>query len=403
VGQITTIAGTDTIEVNDGNSFAVVFDRNDGGGITKLYDLASDPGRTRNLGPQPGYTVFNSYLYSNGYWSLIGSTRADVFEVYRASPESATIHVLTHYGCELLQAGKTCPLSDLKSESWTTLYPKGQVFFERRIITPSASHTLDNVAAESIDLCHCSSWNGIYDGVASDTTYPSGSNVHAGNGSERWWGQYQHVSGPGGTLGVSQASFLDSSFGFVNADMRLIVGTSYLRSHVVPRSEGTVPYQPNTILTARFEGWLSERVNSATSRSLLNDYRSPSISVAAGSLAGFDAEPGGSAMVSGYNPATGRYVLTPDGTGRVNATVGFPSGVSVRFRPDFKLLAWPTTGQAVTWGGKALVAGTDYVASRGADGALRIHLNFDVVPGAAGSGQRSAAALDVRPSGPPAA
>jgi hypothetical protein len=57
----------------------------------------------------------------------------------------------------------------------------------------------------------------------------------------------------------------------------------------------------------------------------------------------------------------------------------------------------------VTWGGKALVAGTDYVASRGADGALRIHLNFDVVPGAAGSGQRSAAALDVRPSGPPAA
>ena len=302
----------------------------------------------------------------------------------------------------MLQAGNTCPLSDLQSESWTTLYPNGQVFFERRIITPSASHTLDNVAAESIDLCHCSSWNGIFDGVASDTTYPSGSNVHAGNGNERWWGQYQNVPGPGGTLGVTQASFQDNAFGFVNSDMRLIVGTAFLRSHVVPRPEGSVSYQPNTIYTARFEGWLSERANSSNTRVLTNDYRSPAITLAAGSTAGFDAEPGGSAMVSGYNPATGRYVLVPDGSGHVNATLGFPTGVQVRHRPDFKLLGWPTTGQSVTWGGKSLVGGIDYLAYRDSDGALRIHLNFDVVNGSASSGQRTVGALDVRPSGAPA-
>ena len=163
-----------------------------------------------------------------------------------------------------------------------------------------------------------------------------------------------------------------------------------------------MPYRANAILIAHFEGWISERVGSASTQLLANDYRSPSIALAVGSTAGFDIGPGGAALISGYNPATGRYVLNPDGTGHINATLGFPSGVLVRYRPDFKLVGWPTSGQSVTWGGKQLVAGTDYVAARGSDGALLLHLNFDVVTGAPGRGQRTVAALDIRPSGTPA-
>src|SRR4029077_7526326 len=102
---------------------------------------------------------------------------------------------------------------------------------------------------------------------------------------------------------------------------------------------------------------------------------------------------------SGYNPGTGRYVVNSASDGSVQGTLGFPSGVLIRYRPTFKVLNWKTAGQSVTYGGNTLTAGTDYQASVDADNSLRVTLLFDVVPALPLAGQRTNAAITITPSG----
>jgi hypothetical protein len=402
-GPLQTIVGANTIEVNDGTTFAVIFDRNQGGGISRLYDLARDPIRAYNLGPQPGYTVFNSYLRdasSNAtIWGLIGGGPATTFAVTNQSAESTTIHVITPYYCEFVESPTgQCLLGDVKAESWTTLYPGGYVFFERRIITGATPHTLSNAAPASVDLCLCSSLNGIFDGVASDTSYPSPADARGGNGNERWWGQYANPTSAGPSMGVLEMAYQDRSFGVTYFDIRLIVGSDYLRSHVTPRTENTVTLAANTTYVARFRGWLSDFANSNNAYAMTADYRQPSLTVTAGSIQATDPELGATGLVSGYNPGTGRYVLAPSATGQVQALLGFPVGVTVRYRPSFKVVGWTGGPVVVRWGSTILTPGVDYRSSVDSSGALRVSLEFDVVASNPSAGQRQNAVLSISSS-----
>jgi hypothetical protein len=402
--------GSGTIEINDGTTFAAVFARNQAGGISKLYDLATDPKRTANLGPQPGYSVFNSYLLDSrvydpsvplGVWGELGGGQATTFEVVKQSPESATVHVITPYYCEQVDApGGTCFLTDVRQESWTTVYPGGYVFIERHIITSSTPHTLVNAAPASVDLSLSPRLYGIFDGITSNTQYPSPDDLHAGTGDERWWGQYQTGTGPGQSLGVLEIAYQDQSFGLTYADMRLIIGSAYLRSHITPRTEDlTTPVlAANTVYVARYRGWLSSFVNSANANAMTADYRQPSLAVTAGSTLTSDTELNVSGLVFGYNSGTGRYVVQPDGTGAFQGRLNFPAGVTVRYRPSFKIVGRPAGPVVVHWGTSTLVAGTDYRTSTDSSGALRVSLLFDVVAGAPGAGQRQNAVLTIAQS-----
>jgi hypothetical protein len=222
--------------------------------------------------------------------------------------------------------------------------------------------------------------------------------VHAGNGSESWWGQYQNGSGAGQSLSVLQVAYQDSSFGMTYTDMRLIMGTAYLRSHVTGRTEDTGSLAANTVYVARFRGWLSSLVNVSVADAMAMDYRLPALTVSAGSIQSSDAELGATGLFSGYNPGTGRYVVAPNAAGQVQATLGFPAGVAVRYHPSFKVVGWSGGPVVVRWGGSALVAGTDYRASIDSSGALRVSLNFDVVAGSPAAGQRTNAVLSISSS-----
>jgi hypothetical protein len=180
--------------------------------------------------------------------------------------------------------------------------------------------------------------------------------------------------------------------------MRLIIGSAYLRSHIVPRTEDTSTLAAKTVYVSRFRGWLSSLVNSASANALTADYRLPALTVSAGVIQTTDSELTASGLVSGYNPGTGRYVLAPDAAKHVQAQLGFPAGVTVRYRPSFKVVGWSSGPLVVRWGGTALVAGTDYRSSVDSTGALRVSLEFDVVAGAPASGQRTNAVLSISPS-----
>jgi hypothetical protein len=175
----------------------------------------------------------------------------------------------------------------------------------------------------------------------------------------------------------------------------LIMGTAYLRSHITPRTEDTSSLSANTAYVARFRGWLSSFVNSASASAMAADFRVPSLTTSAGSLQTSDAELNASGLVSGYNPGTGRYVLAPNAAGQVQAQLGFPAGVTVRYHPSFKVVGWHGGPLVVRWGSTVLVAGTDYQSSIDSTGALRVSLSFDVVAGSPSSGQRANAVISI--------
>jgi hypothetical protein len=176
-------------------------------------------------------------------------------------------------------------------------------------------------------------------------------------------------------------------------DMRLIVGSAFLRSHVTPRTESGSTLKANTTYVARYRGWLSEFANSANAITMTADYRQPALTVTAGSLQVSDSELGASGLVSGYNPGTGRYVVAPNSVGQVDTMLGFPAGVTVRYRPSFKVVGWNGGPLVVRWGGSVLTPGVDYRSSIDSSGALRVSLDFDVVAGQAFAGQKQNAIL----------
>ncbi len=178
-------------------------------------------------------------------------------------------------------------------------------------------------------------------------------------------------------------------------DMRLIVGSAYLRSHVTPRTENTVRLAANTTYVSRFRGWLSEFANSANANAMTADYRQPAVMMTAGSVQASDPELGATNLASGYNPGTGRYVVAPSATGQVQAQLGFSAGVTVRYRPSFKVVGWTGGPVIVRWGSTTLTQGVDYRSSIDASGALRLSLDFDVVASNPSAGQRQNAVLSI--------
>jgi hypothetical protein len=125
------------------------------------------------------------------------------------------------------------------------------------------------------------------------------------------------------------------------------------------------------------------------------DYRQPALTLLAGNVRTTDTELGAVGLVSGYNPGTGRYIVAPDSTGQVQALLGFPAGVTVRYRPSLKVVGWQAGPLVVRWAGTTLVAGVDYRSSIDSTGALRVSLAFDVVAGNPSAGRRANAVLRI--------
>ncbi|HET9111810.1 MAG TPA: hypothetical protein VFN78_13355 [Ktedonobacterales bacterium] len=127
-----------------------------------------------------------------------------------------------------------------------------------------------------------------------------------------------------------------------------------------------------------------------------SDYRTPSLSVSAGTLAGSDNEPSGATVVNGFNVDLGAYVIAAS-SNHVAATLNFSSGVTMRWAPRYKITGWTGGAPTITWGGQTLANGTDYTYSLDSNThTLYIQLSFEVVTANAQSGQRVNALLDVR-------
>jgi hypothetical protein len=125
------------------------------------------------------------------------------------------------------------------------------------------------------------------------------------------------------------------------------------------------------------------------------DYRAPAITVDDGVLATGDNEPLPQTFSDGFNLALGAYVIGAPAN-HVNATLNFPAGVTTRWAPRYKITGWTKGAPTLTWNGQALVAGVDYnYVVDSASGTLYVQLNFDVVAGSPGPGQRTNAALDI--------
>jgi len=91
-------------------------------------------------------------------------------------------------------------------------------------------------------------------------------------------------------------------------------------------------------------------------------------------------------------------VVSASATGQVQALLGFPVGVSARFRPSFKVVGWTGGPVVVRWGSTTLTPGVDYRSSIDSSGALRVSLEFDVVAGNPSTGQRQNAVLSISSS-----
>ena len=182
-GLTATIGAGGAIDVSDG-SVDMVFDPAQEGGISQLYDLGSDPGRTVNLGPPAGFTVFDMYVNPAHGWGDIGGGAASVLEVLRNTPSSVVVHAMGAF----MYTDGTGAVPGLQHETWTTIYPGGRVFIRRHLITGATPPNLYNFAGKSLDVSPASTWNAIFTGAASDTAYPGGTNTTAGNGGESWLG-----------------------------------------------------------------------------------------------------------------------------------------------------------------------------------------------------------------------
>ncbi len=127
-----------------------------------------------------------------------------------------------------------------------------------------------------------------------------------------------------------------------------------------------------------------------------SDYRTPSLSVSVGALAGSDDEPSGATVVNGFNVNLGAYVIAAS-SNHVAATLAFPSGVTMRWAPRYKIVNWTEDAPTITWGGQLLVSGTDYTYSLDSTThTLYIQLSFEVVTANAQSGQQVNALMDVQ-------
>jgi hypothetical protein len=182
--KVSSLAGG-AIEVTDDAVFDVVFDPAQEGGITRLYNPTADPSRANNLGPAAGYTVFDTYLNQSG-WANIARGQATTFEVLRNSPGSVVIHALGQF----MHEDGSGPVAGLQHETWTTLYPGGRVFLQRRLTIGGAPLSVANFGGKAVDVSTATNWWGIYTGVAGDVTFGSGTNAYAGNGKEGWIGFY---------------------------------------------------------------------------------------------------------------------------------------------------------------------------------------------------------------------
>ncbi len=126
-----------------------------------------------------------------------------------------------------------------------------------------------------------------------------------------------------------------------------------------------------------------------------SDYRAPSLTVNAGTLASTDNEPVDLALNNGFNMDLGAYVISADAN-HVSALLNFPAGVSTRWTPRYKIVGWFKGAPTVTWNGQTLTAGVDYnYVVDGTTNTLYLQLNFDVVTANPGPGQQLNAVLDI--------
>src|SRR5207253_399050 len=170
-----------------------------------------------SLGPAPGYTVFNTYVYNTG-WANIGRGSASVFEVSRGGSGSVVVHAVGSF----MREDGSGAVPGLQHETWTTIYPGGHVFIRRHLITGASPITLYNFGGKAIDASQASTWNAIFTGAPGDTTYPAGTNTTAGNGTEGWIGFWQAGGGAGQSLGVGVSSWQSPDYGFPDKDIRIL-------------------------------------------------------------------------------------------------------------------------------------------------------------------------------------
>jgi hypothetical protein len=159
---------------------------------------------------------------------------------------------------------------------------------------------------------------------------------------------------------------------------------------------GTLPtLQAGQTLSFQFLLDFRRNLTQSQSVSIDADYRAPSVTVNVGALKSTDTEPISQALINGFNMDVGAYVISA-ANNVVNAQLNLPSGVTTRFVPRFKIVGWSKGAPLVTWGGRTLVAGTDYTFMLDpATSTLYLELNFDVVSGSASAGQQVNAALNI--------
>jgi hypothetical protein len=152
---------------------------------------------------------------------------------------------------------------------------------------------------------------------------------------------------------------------------------------------------PGQTLTFLFLLGQRRFLTQAQSIAINADYRTPSVVVNDGTLAASDSEPAGAMVVQGFNLDVGAYVIAAHNN-HVNAQLAFPTGVSTRWAPRFKVTGWTGASPTITWGGQLLTNGTDYtLTSDPVTHTLYIQLTFDVVAANPQTGQRVNAPLDI--------
>ncbi len=388
------------------------FDGNAAGGAPNVwYDLLDDPGRTQNLAARGttslGYQNGSDYpLLDSWYEATVSGQQiwyhttgaATLLAVTEQTPEHVTLHTVSPFYAEHppTQLGP----GQLSVDRVWTLYPDGSLFVRQSILV-QAPLNHDGFIAWAINPNNLGNfWKAATEQGQADAAWtPAFDGMYGVNGN--WTAQY----GLGDRASDRGAILLDLTDKDSPAPVqttRVIIGTGSERasSHLAQRINNGGGIQPGSYSTS---AWLrldrslnavpgSGREVSSFGNHLDADYRSPPVTVAAGSLAGSD---GGDQLVGGFNPNSGRIVIAA-AADHVNCSLQTGGPAAVRLGPRFKVTGWSQGLPTATWGGQALQPGVDYNAYvDSSSGTLYLQLLFDVVAANPGPGQRAAAAFDL--------
>jgi hypothetical protein len=366
------------------NGWSDFFNSSAGGDITNSGEI-----------DQGAYTELEAQNTQHGRLEMYLHTSGDVWLVELQNP--ATITVL-HNTPGLVEL-QTVSVDNTYHLTWTTTYaiwPDGEVYVLRQVTnTASTALALNSTNPTEIDFGGMALT--YYQDQAPNAWYVNGSVATSPIPSNTVSSEarlFAHMP----TAGAVNMGYLLDKFTPWSAQGISNAGIAENQNTFRAKDEwfGTLS-SVKSGQTLSFLYLYDQRraLTQAQSVAIDADYRAPSVTVNAGTLATSDNEPTGATVNNGFNMNLGAYVIAASGN-HVNAQLGFPSGVTTRTEPRFKITNWAGGTPSVTWGGQLLTSGSDYTYTLdSATNTLYIQLNFDVVAANAQSGQRVNAALDI--------